>query len=224
LQQPLQSALSGISDAFVTKISTAPPACQLPAPVPLSPGGGIFDPAPQFSWQTVPGAEAYAVVIKSVAQSVLSGTPNYFVLGTTTDTSLPSPGVLPSGDFEWLVVPWNASCGTGRPSSGMTFTLPGSCPVGQAVNLTPGGGTTVPNPTQLTWTVDGSSVTTLSIVIILRFDGSVVGIYPTASNNFTIPATLSMGDYAWFVLTWNSTCGVTWSAPQTFRSSGGVVP
>ncbi len=223
LQQPLQSALSGLSDAFVTKISTAPPACQLSAPVQLSPGGGIFDPMPMFSWQTVPGADAYAVVIKSVAQSVLTGTPNYYLLGTTTDTSLPSPVALPSGDFEWLVVPWNATCGTGRPSHGLTFTLPGSCPVGQAVNLTPGGGAAVANPTQLNWTVDGSSAPTLSIVILLRFDGSVVGVYPTASNNLTVPTTLS-GDYAWFVLTWSSTCGVTWSAPETFRNSGAVVP
>ena len=223
LRQPLQPALAGISDGFLTKISTAPPACRLPAPVQLFPGGGIFDPVPMFSWQTVPGADAYAVVIKSVAQSVLTGTPNYYLLGTTTDSSLPSPVALPSGDFEWLVVPWNATCGTGQPSHGMTFTLPGSCPVGQAVNLTPGGGATVANPTQLSWTVDGSSAPTLSIVIILRFDGSVVGVYPTASNNFTVPTTLS-GDYAWFVLTWNSTCGVTWSAPETFRNSGAVVP
>lgn len=223
LQQPLQTALSGLTDAFVTKISTAPLACQLPPPVQLSPLGGIFDPLPTFSWLPVSGAEAYLVMIKGVAESFLTGTPRHFVLGATAGTSLVSPGPLPQGDFEWLVVPWNATCGFGRLSAGMTFTLPGSCPVGQAVNLTPGGGAEVPNPTRFEWTVNGPSPS-LSVVVLLNPNGSLVALYPTASNTLTVGTTLATGNYLWFVLTWNSTCGFTWSDLQTFRSTGTVVP
>jgi hypothetical protein len=222
VHQALQPALAGGTDAFVIKIATAPLACQLPPPTPLSPSGGIFDPLPVFSWQAVPGADAYAVVIKSVAEGILTGTPTHVLLGTTTGTSLPSPVPLPPGDFEWLVIPWNASCGAGIPSR-MTFTLPGACPVGQAVNFTPSGGVTVPNPTRFEWTFAGTAPS-LSVLVLLRPNGSLVALYPTATNTVTVPTTLSTGDYLYFVLTWNSTCGVTASALQHFRSTGGVVP
>jgi hypothetical protein len=177
---------------------------------------------PVFSWQAVPGAEAYGVVIKSVAESILTGTPNQFLLGTTTGTSLASPGPLPPGDFEWLVVPWNAACGAGMPGNPMTFTLPGSCPVGQAVNFTPSGGVTVPNPTRFEWTVAGPAPS-LSVLVLLRTNGALVAVYPTASNTVTVPTTLASGDYFYFVLTWNSTCGATGSPLQHFRSTGGTV-
>ena len=223
LHQPLQTELSGLTDAFITKISTAPLACQLALPVQLSPLGGIFDPLPTFSWLPVPGAAAYVVLIKGVAESILTGTPSHFVLGATADTSLASPGPLPPGDFEWLVVPWNATCGLGRPSAGMTFTLPGSCPVGQAVNLTPSAGAVVPNPTRFEWTVNGPSPS-LSVLVLLNPNGSLVALYPAASNTLTVGTTLATGNYFWFVLTWNSTCGFTASELQTFRSTGTVVP
>jgi hypothetical protein len=179
---------------------------------------------PTFSWQPVPGAEAYAVLIRSTAADILTGTAPDFFLGASTTTSLTLPAALPAGDFTWLVVPWNASCGFGRRSNGLAFTLPGSCPAPTATNLTPANGAVVPNPTRLTWAVSGPSPATLSIVVVFEADGSFVGLYPTASTDFTLPITLSTDDYVWFVLTWNSTCGISSSAPQTFRSTGTVVP
>ncbi len=221
---PVQPTLSGASDAFIAKISAAPPACQLPAPVQLSPTGGIFGQRPTFSWQAVAGAEAYGVIASNLAQVVLTGTPPAQLLGITNSTSLTPAAPLAAGDYGWLVLAWNRGCGWGQSSRGMAFTLPGTCPAPAAMQLSPVGGTVANNPTRLEWMADGPSIATLFVVVILHADGRLVAQYATANNTFTVPMTLSLGDYAWFVLTWNSTCGTTVSGPALFRSSGRVVP
>jgi hypothetical protein len=76
----------------------------------------------------------------------------------------------------------------------------------------------------LDWTVDGPSAAALSVVVILHADGTFVAQYPTAANTFTLPTGLSSGDYQWFVVTGNSSCGATVSVPALFKNSGRVVP
>lgn len=224
VRAPVQPTLSGTSDAFIAKISTAPPACQLPPPVQLSPTGGILDQRPTFLWEAVAGAEAYAVIGFNLAQIVLTGTPPGQLLGITSTTSLTPAAPLAGGDYHWLVVAWNGTCGFGQASRGMTFTLPGTCPAPSARQISPVGGALANNPTRLEWGVDGPSIAALSVAVILRADGRFVAQYASANNTFTVPMTLSVGDYAWFVLTWNSTCGATVIGPAFFRSSGGVGP
>jgi hypothetical protein len=147
----LQASLSGGSDAFIARISTAPPACQLPAPVQLSPGGGILDPQPTFSWEAVAGAEAYVVLAVNVAQFLLTGTPPIQTLGITAGTSLTPSAPMAPGDYLWLATAWNSSCGFGATGQGLAFTQPGTCPTPPATLLTPSGGAVVPNPVVLSW-------------------------------------------------------------------------
>lgn len=221
---PSQASLSGISDAFIARISTAPPACQLPPPVALSPAGGIFDPRPTFSWEAVPGAEAYGLFGFNVAHIALTGTPPLQLLGITTDPSFTPAAPLVPGDYAWLVAAWNSTCGWGRLTREATFTLPGTCPTPSPQQVSPVGGAVVNNPTRLEWRVDGPSIAALSVVVILRADGKFVAQFATAARTFTVPRGLSAGNYAWFVLTWSSTCGAAASGPAFFRSSGGVGP
>lgn len=221
---PLQPGRSGASDAFVAQVAAVPPPCQLPAPAPTSPAGALFDEQPAFSWDPVPGAHLYAVGLISVAHTVLTGTPPVQLLGLTAATSLVAPVPLPAGDFTWIVVPWSATCGWGRSSQRLAFTLPGTCPAPAATLLSPVGGAVVPNPARLDWSTNGTALASLYVVVILRPTGQLVAQYATAAPTFTIPTTLSLGDYVWFVASWNSTCGAVFSAPAHFRSSGTVVP
>jgi hypothetical protein len=224
VRAPLQAALSGTSDAFIVKMSTAPPDCRLPAPAQLAPAGGIFNQRPAFSWAPVAGAETYAVIGFNLGHLVLTGTPPAHLFGITTSTSLTPAAALAPGDYAWQVVAWNQTCGLGQFSRGTAFTLPGICPAPTATLVSPVGGGVVNNPIRLEWGVSGPSIAALSIVVILRADGKFVAQYPALTNTFTLPMTLSTGDYAWFVVTWNSTCGATLSTPAFFRSSGGVGP
>ena len=223
VKAPLQGTLSGSSDAFIVTIATAPPACQLPAPRLLAPMGGIFTPTPVFSWEPVQGAEAYAAFAFNAAHVALTGTPPAQLLGVTAGTTVTPAAPLPTGDYLWQVVAWNSACGLGALGRGAAVTLPGTCPAPKALPFAPVRGALVPNPTRLEWGVPGPSIAALSIVVILRSNGQFVAQYATAGNSFTLPITLSTGDYTWFVITWSSTCGFTASAPASFRSTGGVV-
>jgi hypothetical protein len=221
----LKPSLSGTSDGVIAKISTAPLTCQLPAPAPIAPVGGIFDPRPTFSWQPVAGADAYIVVAVDVAQSLLTGTPPTQLLGITTGSSLTPAAPLAAGDYEWTPVAVNQSCGLGRIGTGATFTLPGSCPTPQAVPISPIGGGTVNNPISLNWSVGGPSIASLSLALVFTAEtGRFVGQYAVSGTTVTIPTTLATGNYAWVAVTWNSTCGASISSPAFFRSSGSVGP
>lgn len=224
VRAPLQPALSGTSDAFIAKISTAPPACQLPPPVLVSPAGGIFDDRPAFSWDAVAGADAYVAFGFGLGPLLLTGTPPLQFLGVTSTTSFTPADPLAAGDYVWQAVAWNNTCGLGKLSRAMTFTLPGTCPAPAATQVSPVGGAVSNNPTRFEWTVDGSAVTAFSVVVIQYVDGKLVAQYPTAANTFTLPTTLSAGEYRWFVVTGNSTCGAAVSGPASFRSSGSVGP
>jgi hypothetical protein len=224
VKAPLKPSLSGDSDGFIAKISTAPPACQLPSPVEIAPIGGIFDTRPTFSWQPVAGADAYFVIAVDTAKSLLGTAPTQ-LLGITGNTSLTPGAPLATGDYKWTPVAWNLACGFGKVGTGATFTLPGSCPTPSATLLSPIGGGTVNNPIQLNWSVTGPSIAALSLVVIYTAEtGRFVGQYATSANTFTVPMTLSTGNYAWVVVTWNSTCGAAISETGLFRSSGGVGP
>ena len=166
LRAPLRPALSGPSDAFIAKISTAPPACQLPPPVLLSPTGGIFDDRPTFSWDAVAGAEGYVALGFNLGPVMLTGTPPLQFLGVTGTTSFTPVDPLAAGDYVWQVGAWNSACGLGKLSREMTFTLPGTCPAPAATQVSPVGGAVVNNPTRFEWTVDGPAVTALSVVVI----------------------------------------------------------
>jgi hypothetical protein len=216
VKDALQPALSGPSDAFITKISFRPPSCQLPPPVQLGPGGGVFGHQPRFSWQAVAGADTYTVVLGNLAEGLLSGTPSAQVLGTTGSTTLTPSAALPEGDYGWFVVASNSACGRGQQSAGMPFTIPGFCPAPQAAQSSPVGGAIVSNPVQLDWTKLGPSFASLYIVMILHADGRLLAQYPTSGTSFTVPATLSIGEYRWVVFSWNSTCGFTPSPPAAF--------
>jgi hypothetical protein len=171
---PLQPAALGGGDAFIVKIATNPQTCELPAPVPLSPGGGIFGDRPTFSWQAVAGAEAYAVLSTKISDVVLTGTPPVELLGITQSTSLLPAAPLASGDYGWSVVGWNQSCGFGASSRLQTFTLPGTCPIQAAVPISPIDGAVVNNPTRVEWRVDESSVTSISVVMVFTAQGRFV--------------------------------------------------
>jgi hypothetical protein len=218
------TALRASPDVFVSKFSVAPPACQLPAPKPLSPMGGIFDPRPTFSWEPVDGAATYAVIVLNLADHLLSGRPSVQFSELTQETSLRPFSTLPTGDYAWGVVALNGQCGVGEWSSGTAFTLPGICPAPLPVQISPAAGAVVHNPTRLEWSAEGPSVSTLFVVIILGGNGRLVGQYATAHPSFTVPQTLAAGDYAWFVASGNSTCGFNVSGPAFFKSSGMVVP
>ena len=218
VKAPLQANLAGSADAFIVKISTAPPACQLSAPVQLSPAGGIFEERPTFSWEAVAGADGYAVITSSFADVVLTGTPPTRLLGLTSETSLTPPEPLAPGDYIWSVLPFSSTCGVGRSSAGASFTLPGNCPLTPATQISPVGGAQVNNPVLLRWSSSGPAVLSLSIVVILTVEtGQFTAFYATAESSFTIPMTMSAGNYQWFVVTWNSTCGPVISGPAQFR-------
>ena len=222
VRTPLQGSLSGPSDAFITKISTAPPVCQLPAPVQLAPAGGVFESQPIFSWLPVAGAEAYAATAVNIGHSVLTGLPPVRVLGVTNLTAVTPAAPLADGDYTWQVTAWNRTCGWGATSRPVSFTLPGTCPTPAATLVSPIGGATANNPTTYEWTTPGPGIAGLSVVLILNPIGRFVAQYPVVGNRVTAPTGLSTGDYTWFVLTWNSTCGFTASAPATYRNSGGT--
>lgn len=217
LRSPLQTSLSGLADAFITAIATEPLGCQLPAPVQLTPTGGIFE-QPTFSWQPVAGAEQYAVTAVKIGDLVMTGTPSVMTLGTTAGTSLTPPTPLPEGDYTWHVMAWNRICGWGAQSRGLTFTLPGSCPAPAAIPVSPIGAAGGNNPVRFEWTVPGPSIAAFSIVAVQTADGRFVARYPSIGTTLTLPETepLTRGTYTWYVLTWNSTCGFTASPPATF--------
>lgn len=220
LRSAIRQTLSGSSDAFIVKIATVPPLCQLPAPVPVSPAGAIFDDQPAFSWQPVPGAEAYFVVQSKLSDIVLTGTPPVQLLGITPSASLTPATPLEAGDYGWRVAAWNRSCGMGAASPLQAFTLPGTCPAPTAVPTSPVDGAVVDNPTRFEWRAEGPPVAALSVVMIFTAQGRFVTRYPASGRTFTMPMGLSSGDYAWVVVTWNSACGPTVSAPAFFRNSG----
>jgi hypothetical protein len=221
VKAPLRSTLSGFSDAFIAKIATTPPACQLPMPVPLTPSGGIFDHQPLFSWQPVAGADSYAVAFTTLANGVLTGAPPMQLLGITSGTSLILAEPLPKGDYAWVVSAQNA-CGFGQSSPPTVFTLPGTCPIAPAVQTSPIAGAVVNNPTRLEWQAGASSTASLFVVVVMGADGRLIGRYVTATTTFTLPSTLASGNYSWFVVSWNWACGPTVSEPAFFRSSGTV--
>lgn len=218
---PIQGSLSGSSDAFITKISTAPPVCQLPAPVPVAPSGGVFESQPAFSWQAVAGAEVYAATAVNTAHAALTGTPPVQVIGVTAGTSVIPAAPFADGDYTWRVTAWNRICGWGATSQPASFTLPGTCPAPTALLVSPINGAAANNPTTYRWTTPGPAVAALSVVLITS-GGRFVAQYPALGNSFTAPIGLSTGDYTWYVLTWSSTCGFTASAPATYRNTGGT--
>ena len=75
VRAPLRPTLSGTSDAFIAKISTAPPACQLPAPVLRSPTGGVLDNRPTFTWDAVAGADGYVALGFNLGPIMLTWNP-----------------------------------------------------------------------------------------------------------------------------------------------------
>ena len=224
VRAPLRPTLSGTSDAFIAKISTAPPACQLPAPVLRSPTGGILDDRPTFTWDAVAGADGYVALGFNLGPIMLTGTPPLQFARITGTTSFTPADPLAAGDYVWQVAAWNTTCGLGRLSAEATFTLPGTCPAPAATQVSPIGGAAVDNPARLEWTVDGPGVSALSVVVMQYVNGALVAQYPTAANTFTLPTSVSAGEYRWFVVTGNSTCGATVSGPASFRSTGRVAP
>jgi hypothetical protein len=222
LRNPMQPGLAGSTDAFITRIATGPSVCQLSAPLPLSPSGGLADAQPAFSWQPVAGAEAYSVIALDIADVLRTGTPPIHQLGTTAATSLVPPTPFANGDYTWQVAAWNRFCGFSRFSSPVPFTLPGTCPAPVPTLVSPIDGAAANNPVRFEWTLPGASVATVSIVVVLLPDGRFVTKQPSFGTTLTLPETetLTPGTYTWFVITWNSTCGLSVSAPATMTGTG----
>jgi len=222
IKEPLQATLSGFSDAFIAKISTAFPACQLPPPTLLSPAGAVPGDVRTFSWDPVPGAESYVALLSPLSSQLLDGTPAASILSFGSETSVTLTDPVSPGEYVWLVVPRNSSCGDGRAGK-VQFTSPAICPVGAATALSPSDGAVVDNPVMPRWERTGPGVATLSIVILRDASGRLLGQYPAQSVPFQLPILLGPGEYVWVVVTWNSRCGAAVSGPARFRSSG-VVP
>jgi hypothetical protein len=73
------------------------------------------------------------------------------------------------------------------------------------------------------WTMPGPSIAALSVVVVFDTTGRFVIQEATAGNTLSLNPTDSMsrGNYVWYVLTWNSTCGAAVAGPATFFSTGG---
>jgi hypothetical protein len=102
------------------------------------------------------------------------------------------------------------------------FTLPGTCPIAPPTHISPTHGAVVDNPVTLRWSSSGPAVASLSVVYILTAGGQFRARYATADSSFSVPTIMSCGDYQWFVLTWNSTCGASVSGPASYTNSGSV--
>ncbi len=207
-----------------------PVLAQAPGTITLSsPSSSTTDSTPTFTWTEDTTATWYKIYIGDTSSSYKFTqwyeTANVCSSGTCSVT--PS-ATLSNGDYTWWIKGWNSD-GNGPWSSGMTFTVATSSGTpGTATPGTPNG--TVQSPVTYTW----SEVSTATWYKLYIWDDNQAKISSTwyeassicsgGSCSITDSTTLTNGDYQWFLKTWNSNGGGSWSSGQSFTVLNSTTP
>lgn len=186
----------------------------------VSPSGSTSSTQPAYTWNSVANATWYLLWINNPsgtifnqwypAQSNCSG-------GTCSVT--PNLTLSP-GPYTWWIQTWNSG-GTGPWSSGMSFTVQMDPPPGASSPTSPSGSITTSTPTY-TWSkvstatwyqlwVNGPS----GAVINQWFQSSAV--CGGSSCSATPTTGLGVGNYTFWVRTWNSAGYGPWSSGMNFN-------
>lgn len=172
-----------------------------------SPVNSTLDTTPTFTWNAVPGATAYDLVIRNDNTGAIVG--NHSNL---TATSFTQPTPLAIGRYRWQVVAVIAPGLRSQSATTQNFAVGGHttlvAPIGTITSTTP----------TFTWTaVDGAIKYRL---FVTRIDVPIAGLVnlsglPGTSHTLTTP--LPIGTYrAWVRAVGISTIGL-WSVPVDFR-------
>ena len=189
-------------------------------PTLISPSGNISDTTPEFRWNSVSLANQYLLLIYDSAENTVLRV--WYTASAVTSGSVCSvtPGVsLSSDSYKWWVRAWNSS-GYSDWSASMSFTVAGQAPSSTSL-ISPQGIISNPSPTY-TWTM----ISNAEQYCLLVWDSAGNVIHDTwyhasevtnGSNCSVTPAaSLSNGDYDWWVRTWNSNGYGAWSAKMSF--------
>jgi hypothetical protein len=206
-------------------ISLPPPPPGPPAtPVTISPTGVIQTDLPTYSWNALPDAQFYRLLVTQSGGPFigLTYTPAEVgcAAGTGTCSATPTTRLTLGVTYEWMVGasnsygPSNFSATRSVTASGLSAVPPetiyptGNIPTGRPIFSW----NAIPGATGYSLLVQN----TQGVFISQRFTASEVACDGTAICSIVSPATLPAGNYNWFV---NASAGTTtsdWSAPRAF--------
>lgn len=194
----------------------------LAAPNPVAPANGAMDLSrrPQFTWNEVPGAETYEILITS---SQFLGGSECRQAGITKPFFTPPPGVLNAGVvYRWFIRAHNATGNSpwGPDQTGWTFTTRLAPPSRPPLNVPANGDTGLPRSVVLSWWNNTDSTAT-SFCVQVATDSAFQQIVEerTHVGSTEVVVTLSPSTkYYWRVLAVNSEGASPWSETWNFST------
>lgn len=178
----------------------------LSAPQLTSPSGTVSDTnRPEFVWGAVGGGTWYQLYIRR------QGSWDWPVWVQNATSWLPeyegAPYDLPAGQYTWWAQAWNEGAGYGDWSEGLEFVIPGDSP-GASNPIAPTGTITETRPT-FQWSEVSNATWYQLYIRRLGADGwDWSGIWLQAATSWVpeyqdAPYDVPVGEYEWWVQTWN---------------------
>jgi hypothetical protein len=183
----------------------------------ISPSGPITTPTPIYSWNPVKESTDYYLWVRSQSGDVIkkwyTSTEANCADGISTCSVTPST-VLGFGTHSWWIQTYN-SAGYGPWSAAKEFSI------GTATLISPSGPTATPTPTYTWNTVTGSTwyylyVSGPSGVVINRWYKTEELSCNDTTCSVTPSTALALGNYKWWIQTYNATGYGPWSAAKDF--------
>lgn len=207
----------------------------------VSPSDTIATPNPAYTWNAVPNATMYFLLVNdstgsTMIQTLYTASDAGCESGTGTCSVMPTAlangagtysATLPEGSYTWWIQTLNDR-GYGRLSDGMTFTVASSVcsdsPPISAILISPTGSVTTNTPAY-TW--NAVSNATYYYLYVNDSTGNVIKTWysyldagcaaGTGTCSVTPSTTLAAGSGKWWILTWNCLGPGDWSSSLPFN-------
>ena len=192
-----------------------------------APSGSSPDTTPTYTWNAVPGATDYELVVRGRTGTAVSRTDAASSVCSGATCAVTPTTVLSGGTYAWAVQAKNAN-GPGLWSAPKFFWV-GTSPPGQATLGGPSGTITDATPTY-TWGA-AANAAWYRLVVVNASGGVVLDrwspdlfVCNATGCGVTQPTPLPAGGYGWVVRTWNPAGFGAWSAAGTFTVSATAAP
>ena len=199
----------------------------------VSPSGAITNNTPAYTWNQVNAATWYYLWVSKVNgdgsfTTVHSKWYESSAVCNTTCSIMPAGVTLSPGNYRWWIQTWNDG-GYGPWSSAMNFSLSVVAAPGVAALVTPSGTITNTTPAY-TWNTVNTATWYYLWVSKVNSDGSLTTVHTkwydaslvcSGGTCSIMPAgvTLGLGNYRWWIQTWNDGGYGPWSSPRNFTVS-----